>query len=139
MDAATVFRVISLIPDRMPRTQTGCVFNAGGQPDRVVLLSKFLSWLGPLDPISKEEQQLLGVRSGGGRPFVAGEEAGDETELDDVEPLDVPDEVEETPPLVAAGEADEEAELDDVDPLDVLDELEETPVKLPGAGTQIAA
>jgi hypothetical protein len=125
MDAATVFRVISLIPDRMPRTQSGCVFNAGGQPDRVVLLAKFLSWLGPLDPISKEEQQLLGVRSGGGRPLVAGEEAGDETELDDVDP-----------PLVAGGEADEEAELDDVDP---LDELEETPVKLPGAGTQIAA
>jgi hypothetical protein len=102
MDAATVFRVISLIPDRMPRTQSGCVFNAGGQPDRLVLLSKFLSWLGPLDPVSKEDQQLLGIRSGGARPLVAGEEG----ELEEVEPLD---------------------------------DLDETEVKLPGAGTQIAA
>ena len=95
MDAATVFRVISLIPDRMPRTQSGCTFSAGGQPDRVVLLAKFLSWLGPLDPVSKEDQQALGVRSGGARPLVAGEEAGEEdAELEELEPLES---VEETP------------------------------------------
>lgn len=92
MDAATVFRVISLIPDRMPRAQSGAVFSAGGQSDRVVLLCKFLHWLGPLDPVSKEDQQLLGVRSGGGRPLVAGEEAGEEEELEEVEPLDDLDE-----------------------------------------------
>jgi hypothetical protein len=85
MDAATVFRVISLIPDRMPRTQSGCVFDAGGQPERVALLAKFLSWLGPLDPISKEDQQLLGVRTGGGKPLGLAEE---ESELDDLEPLE---------------------------------------------------
>lgn len=102
MDAATVFRVISLIPDRMPRAQSGAVFSAGGQSDRVVLLCKFLHWLGPLDPVSKEDQQLLGVRSGGGRPLAA----------------------------------EEEGELEEVEPLDDLDETE---VKLPGAGTQIAA
>jgi hypothetical protein len=85
MDAATVFRVISLIPDRMPRTQSGCVFNAGGQPAQLMLLAKFLSWLGPLDPISKEDQQLLGVRSGGGRPLEVGEEEG---ELEPLEALD---------------------------------------------------
>jgi hypothetical protein len=90
MDAATVFRVISLIPDRMPRAQSGAVFNAGGQSDRLVLLSKFLHWLGPLDPVSKEDQQLLGVRSGGGRPLVAGE--AEEGELEEVEPLDELDE-----------------------------------------------
>jgi hypothetical protein len=88
MDAATVFRVISLIPDRMPRTQSGCIFNAGGQPQQLILLSKFLSWLGPLAPVSKEDQQLLGVRSGGGRPLVAAEEG----ELEEVEPLDELDE-----------------------------------------------
>jgi hypothetical protein len=86
MDAATVFRVISLIPDRMPRTQSGCAFDAaGGQPERVVLLAKFLSWLGPLDPISKEDQQLLGVRTGGGKPLGLGEEEG---ELEELEPLE---------------------------------------------------
>ena len=87
MDAATVFRVISLIPDRMPRTQSGCLFDASGQPERVVLLAKFLSWLGPLDSISKEDQQLLGVRSGGGRPQ-------EEAELEDLEPLEA---LEESP------------------------------------------
>ena len=85
MDAATVFRVISLIPDRMPRTQSGCVFNAGGQPEQLLLLAKFLSWLAPLDAISKEEQQLLGIRSGGGRPLGVGEEEG---ELEHLEPLE---------------------------------------------------
>jgi hypothetical protein len=92
MDAATVFRVISLIPDRMPRAQSGAVFAAGGQSDRVALLTKFLHWLGPLDPVSKEDQQLLGVRSGGGRPLVAGEEA-EEGELEEVE---LSDELDET-------------------------------------------
>jgi hypothetical protein len=100
MDAATVFRVISLIPDRMPRTQSGCVFDAGGQPERVVLLSKFLSWLGPLAPISKEEQQVLGVRTGGGRPLESGEE---EAELGDLEPLEALEEVREETPVTLPG------------------------------------
>jgi hypothetical protein len=95
MDAATVFRVISLIPDRMPRTQSGLVFDAGGQPERVVLLAKFLSWLGPLDPISKEDQQLLGVRTGGGKPLGLGEEEG---ELEDLEPLEALEEKADTLP-----------------------------------------
>ena len=95
MDAATVFRVISLIPDRMPRTQSGCVFNAGGQPAQLMLLAKFLSWLGPLDPISKEDQQLLGVRSGGGRPLEVGEEEG---ELEPLEPLEALEETSATVP-----------------------------------------
>jgi hypothetical protein len=85
MDAATVFRVISLMPDRMPRTQSGCVFNPLGQPERVVMLAKFLSWLAPLDPIGKEDQHRLGVRSGGGRPLGLGEEEG---ELERLEPLE---------------------------------------------------
>jgi hypothetical protein len=107
MDAATVFRVISMIPDRSLRAQSGSAFVAGGHSDRVALLLKFLHWLGPLDPLSKEDQQLLGVRSGGGRPLAAGEEAGEEADLEELEPL--------------------------------AEDLEETPVKLPGAGTQIAA
>jgi hypothetical protein len=86
MDEATVFRVISLIPDRMPRTQSGCLFNAHSQPEPLVLLAKFLSWLGPLDPISKEDQQLLGVRSGSGRSLGTGEE---EAELEET-PVTLP-------------------------------------------------
>src|SRR5918995_1321131 len=107
MDATTVFRVISLIPDRMPRAQSGCVFALGGQPDRVTLLAKFLHWLGPLDPVSKEDQRLLGVRSGGGRPLILDEEAGDEAGLE------------------ASEEAGDESDLDDVESPGVLEVLED--------------
>lgn len=103
MDAVTVFRVISLIPDRTLRAPSGCVFNASAQPERIALLARFLSWLGPLDPISKEDQQRLGVRSTGAKPLEPGEE----------------------PPL------------DEVEPSESFDE--EATVRLPGAGTHIAA
>lgn len=105
MDGATVFRLISLIPDRMARNQGGTMFDAASS-EKAELLSRFLGWLGPLSPISKEEQQLLGVRAGGGRVLLEGEGAD-------------PDEAEEV--------------IDSVDP------VEDAPIRLPGAGTQIAA
>lgn len=92
MDAATVFRVISLIPERMARSQSGSPFD-GASSERAELLSRFLSWLGPLSPITREEQQLFGLRK-----------------------------AEET-----------------IDPAEIADEVEETPIRLPGAGTQVAA
>jgi hypothetical protein len=98
MDAATLFRVISLIPDRMARSQSGSPFDDVSCA-RAELLSRFLGWLGPLNPISKEEQQLLGVRAGSSKGPVE----------------------------------------DELDPLETYDELEEEPVRLPEAGTQIAA
>jgi len=91
MDAALVFRLISLVPDRSARAQSGSVFSpseaaASRYPDRMSYLGRFLHWLGPLDPMTKEDQQILGVRSSGGRPLAAGEEALDEIgELDDLE------------------------------------------------------
>jgi hypothetical protein len=100
MDAAIVFRVISLIPDRMPRMQSGCVFNPGSQPEQLVLLAKFLTWLAPLDPISKEEQQLLGVRSAAGRPLGVGEEEGG---LEPLEPLEALEETSATVPGAGTG------------------------------------
>jgi hypothetical protein len=102
MDGATVFRLISLIPDRMARSQSGSPFD-GAASERAGVLSRFLGWLGPLSPIGKEEQQLLGVRGGSGKPLAEGEEPLDQAELA------------------------EELEAD------------EQPVRLPGAGTQIAA
>ena len=99
MDGATVFRVISLIPDRMARSQSGSLFDDASDV-RTELLSRFLGWLGPLNPIGKEEQQLLGVRAGSAKVLVE----------------------------------------DELDPLEIYDESEEEgPVRLPGAGTQIAA
>ena len=104
MDGTTVFRLISLIPDRMARSQSGSPFD-GAASERAGVLARFLGWLGPLNPIGKEEQQLLGVRAGNGKPLAEGE--GEE-------PLDL-------------AEIGEDAEGED------------QPVRLPGAGTQIAA
>ena len=88
MDAALVNRLISLVPDRSARAQSGSVFSpaqaaACRYPDRMSYLGRFLHWLGPLDPMTKEDQQILGVRSGGGRPLGASEEASDELEAGD--------------------------------------------------------
>ena len=89
MDAALVSRLISLVPDRSARAQTGSVYSpseaaACRYPDRMSYLGKFLHWLGPLDPMTKEDQQILGVRSSGGRPLAAGEEVIDDMgDLDD--------------------------------------------------------
>jgi hypothetical protein len=94
MDSAAVLRLISLVPDRMPRSQSGSRFAAASSA-RAQLLAPFLGWLGPLNPISKEEQQLLGVRTGGGKEAF--------------------------------------------DPVEIADEVDDTPIRLPEAGTQIAA
>ena len=101
MDGASVFRLISLIPERAPRSQRGSLFNGDGSA-KMDLLCRFLHWMGPLNCLSKEEQQVLGVRAGGGRPLVEGEQPGEE-------------------------------------PVEIGDEIEETPVRSPQAGTQIAA
>lgn len=92
MDASLVQRLVSLVPERSPRAQSGTLFSATQaaacrQPERMSYLTKFLHWLGPLDPMTREDQQILGVRSSGGRPMLAGEamgeEAGEEMDLDD--------------------------------------------------------
>src|SRR5687767_16030340 len=93
MNATMVSRLISLIPDRSPRAQSGSSFSASQAatcryPERMAYLTRFLHWLGPLDPMTREDQQILGVRSSGGRPMAAGEtgeEAGEEMELDDLD------------------------------------------------------
>ena len=96
MNATMVSRLMSLIPDRSPRAQSGSVFSASEAatcryPERIAYLTRFLHWMGPLDPMTREDQQILGVRSSGGRPMAAGEtgeelgeEAGEELELDEV-------------------------------------------------------
>ena len=82
MDTASVVRLMSLIPERALRAPTGGVFVAEGKSERVVLLARFLHWLGPLDALSKEDQQLLGVRSSGGKSMA---DEGDDADGD--EPL----------------------------------------------------
>lgn len=79
MDAITVQRVISLVPERTGRSITGSAFEPAGSA-RVELLARFLHWLGPLQPTSKEEQQALGVRAGG-KPLLEGDEEADEPQV----------------------------------------------------------
>ncbi|HEY8250607.1 MAG TPA: hypothetical protein VIG70_08375 [Burkholderiales bacterium] len=96
MEKTAVLRLISLIPDRVSRSQSGSTFVGTGAAGRAQLLAPFLSWLGPLNPISKEEQQILGVRSGGGKALVDGEAAGEEVE-EAADRVELADEVDDSP------------------------------------------
>jgi hypothetical protein len=78
MDGAAVSRLMSMIPERMPRSQSGSHFRGDGSP-RLDLLCRFMHWLAPLSEMTREEQQLLGVRAGG-KVIADGEEAAEEPE-----------------------------------------------------------
>jgi hypothetical protein len=84
MNAAIVSRTLSLIPDRVPRMQSGSTFDPGAaascaHPERIAHLAQFLSWLGPLYPITKDDLRILGLLTPYGKPAVAHvEEDGDE-------------------------------------------------------------
>jgi hypothetical protein len=80
MDGAVVSRLMALVPERTPRLQTGKLFTNDGSP-RMELLCRFLHWLGPLNSVSREEQQLLGVRAPSARPLGEGEEPLDGEDL----------------------------------------------------------
>ncbi len=78
MDGAAVARLISLIPERMPRAQSGSRFRGDGSA-RLDLLCRFMSWLAPLNQMTREEQQLLGVRAAS-KVLAEGEEVAEEAE-----------------------------------------------------------
>src|SRR2546425_9212506 len=91
MNAALVSRALSLIPDRVARTQSGSAFDpsasaACAHPERIAHLAQFLSWLGPLHPITKDDLRLVGLLTPYGKPAVPlAEEADEEIELDAAE------------------------------------------------------
>jgi len=84
MNAAAVSRVLSLIPERVARPLSGSLFTdeeAARAPhaERVAYVAKFLNWLSPLNPITKDDQRFLGLLNAHLRPEHAGDEdAGDE-------------------------------------------------------------
>ena len=66
MDAATVYRVLDLIPDRASRTQLGAAFadvraTTCLHPERLALLAEFLHWLSPIYPTTRDDQTRLGL------------------------------------------------------------------------------
>jgi hypothetical protein len=85
MNAASVLRVLSLIPERSVRTSSGSVFvperASCQQPERFARLLRFLNWLGPLEALTKDEQRELGLLASSGRTAAAAAEE-DEAELE---------------------------------------------------------
>lgn len=74
MNSAMTLRVMALIPERTARVRSGSRFDAtrlSTHPERIALITRFLSWHGPLEALTREDQQLLGLRSSGGRPAEA--------------------------------------------------------------------
>ena len=82
MNAAIVARTLSLIPDRVSRMQTGSIFDPSApcaHPERMAHLLQFLSWLGPLQPLTKDDLRILGLLTPYAKPAIAlADDEGDE-------------------------------------------------------------
>jgi len=92
MNAASVYRVLSLIPSRMTWVLSGTVASPAhtvcGHPERLACLERHANWLGALSALEKDEQQLLGLIGANGRALHAGDvedEALADTESDPIE------------------------------------------------------
>ncbi len=121
MNASTFHHIISLIPERVARAQSGALFTMIGacrHPERIAYLSRYLQWLSPLNPVSRDDQQLLGLLLANGRPV----HAGDVEDEADAAPADMESALEVVEPEAdAQDEADDE--LDDLDiPVALLDD-----------------
>jgi len=91
MNAATVHRIISLIPERVVHARSGALFTTSGtcrHPERIAYLSRCLQWLSPLNPVSRDDQQLLGLLLANGRRAHAGD-VEDEADADMERALEV--------------------------------------------------
>jgi hypothetical protein len=72
--------MLSLIPERTARRQSGAFFEA--REGRIGNLARFLNWMSPLNPISKEDQEAIGYRVAQPRADEAdGEEGPDDEPL----------------------------------------------------------
>ena len=87
MTAATVSRVLSLIPERTVRIQSGVNFDPQAAqciyPARLAHVVTFLGWLSPLAALTREDQVILGLVAANGRPVQPIEdEEGEDAELE---------------------------------------------------------
>jgi len=87
MNAGAVRKLLALIPERAGRAQSGVLFapqsTACAYPDRLAQLSRFLTWLRPLDALTRDEQVALGLVAANGRPVQpADEDDAEESELE---------------------------------------------------------
>ena len=81
MNQAMVSKIVSLVPERMARLQSGTRFkpseNEGAQ---VASLAPLLHWLTPLNAIGEEEQRALGLHVLHGKAARRDDEDDDERE-----------------------------------------------------------
>jgi hypothetical protein len=75
MNAAIVSRMLSVIPDRVARAQSGSLFDPNAQgacahPERITHLAQFLNWLGPLREVTKDDLRILGLLTQYGKPAI---------------------------------------------------------------------
>lgn len=93
MKATIPSSIVSLIPARVARVQSGTAFLAAANScryfERVEHLSGHLQWLSPLHLLTSEDQQLLGLRAANGRLLHAADvENGTNIELDEMDRAD---------------------------------------------------
>ena len=85
MNRGNVSILLSRIPERAERAPTGVPFVpqacSCAYPERLVQLSRFLSWLRPLDALTREDQVALGLVAPNGRPV----QPADEDDAEDAE------------------------------------------------------
>lgn len=91
MNTGTVARLLSLIPERTGRAPSGVLFRpeASGcaYPERLAQLAKVMSWLRPLDALTRDEQVALGLVAANGRPVQPAEEDDAEEAEFETQPL----------------------------------------------------
>lgn len=87
MNGGAVSRLLAMVPERAGRAQSGVRFRLQvcgcAYPERLAQLSRFLSWLRPLDSLTREEQVVLGLVAPNGKPMQpTDEDDAEETELE---------------------------------------------------------
>ncbi|HVL36679.1 MAG TPA: hypothetical protein VM489_13495 [Burkholderiales bacterium] len=84
MNRAKLTRVLSVVPERCERALSGTRFrpDAGAcvHPERLTHLTRFLHWLGPLEALTRDDQRVLGLANGSGRPTHPADEDDPEPE-----------------------------------------------------------
>lgn len=90
MISPKVAALLERIPERAVRSASGTAFDPHAsrcaEPERFSHVCRFLQWLTPLHSLSKEDQQALGIATGGSRLSDAAD-GTDDSELEVEEPV----------------------------------------------------
>jgi hypothetical protein len=88
MNPSMLAKIVSLVPDRMPRMQSGtpfgCAAIAGGQGPQVASLGRLLHWLTPLSTLNEDDQRALGTLALHGKTARRDDEDEADDERDEV-------------------------------------------------------